>query len=309
MLEPMPETRSVNSVPTLGGEVIDSYMAVKQLGRGAFGVVMAVKSRSNGQLFALKSVPLSRVKDVKHFELELSITKMLNHPNIVRLFQIYREKDQMHLVMEICAGGTLSGILAKTPCLPEDRLGPFLWQMLCGAAYLHHHRIIHRDIKPDNYLVHTQQGRQLLKLADFGLACNFKKGVPVKDILGTPSYVAPEVLAGAYNEKCDIWSLGVVSFVMCCGRHPFTLTERDTAKEVLRRIRRKTMEVHEADWESVAAEAKALVFQMLTWEPLPRPSAKQLVAENLWLRRFGDAERSFKTQDKKGPTCMGCVVS
>ncbi|CAJ1416338.1 unnamed protein product [Effrenium voratum] len=104
--------------------------------------------------------------------------------------------------------------------------------MLSAIAYLHHHRIIHRDIKPENYLVQKQRGVMFLKLADFGLACHFKKGRPMKEILGTPCYVAPEVLLGRYDERCDVWSVGVVSFVLCTGHHPFAYGKSDTAKAV-----------------------------------------------------------------------------
>eukprot|EP00435_Cladocopium_sp_Y103_P054025 s490_g17.t1 len=180
--------------------------------------------------------------------------------------------------------------------------------MLCGVCYLHHHRIIHRDIKPENYLVQRKGELMLLKLADFGLACNFKKGRPLKEMLGTPCYV----LLGRYDERCDVWSIGVVSFVLCTGHHPFAFSNADTAKVVLQRIKANEMDARDwqvscecplnkrdvpqnentdAQWNEVHDEARDLVFKMMQRDPEERPRAKRILAGSTWLQQFDIPDR------------------
>lgn len=304
-LAPMPGMRRMGSVAQPQGDLLDYYCMSRPLGKGSFGVVCAVQHRKSKQIRALKTIPFSKLQDVGGFKDELEIARQLDHPYIVRLHEVFQTTESIQLVMELCGGGTLAGMLALAQKVAMDSAGPgtvarvpqrltgsFAWQMLCGIAYLHHHRIIHRDIKPENYLVSMVKGKLALKLADFGLACRFKKGIFMREVLGTPSYVAPEVLSGHYNEKCDVWSIGVVCFVLCTGLHPFNYDFEDTAKVVMQRIRDGKIGVQEQDWEGTNTEARRLVFQMMARDPMLRPGAKQLVAESDWLQRHKDPARS-----------------
>eukprot|EP00439_Symbiodinium_sp_Y106_P047625 s207_g6.t1 len=314
VLAPMPPVRSLNSVPETQGLLENHYVTTKELGKGSYGVVYCVRHRRTGLLRALKSIPFDKLED----------TAQLNHPYIVKLYEVFQTGERVHLVMELCGGGSLAEMLASAndaavkaagrgyrAKLPVEKTGRVRWQMLAGIAYLHHHRIIHRDIKPENYLVQHRGEHTTLKLADFGLACSFKKGRPLKDILGTPCYVAPEVLNARYDERCDVWSVGVVSFVLCTGHHPFAYGKGDKAKVVLERIRSNHMDPAEAHWDESRKEAKELVFQMLTRDPAvgrdpeQRPSAKKLLAKSLWLQQFDVPERPEEPAANKG--C--CVVS
>lgn len=144
-----------------------------------------------------------------------------------------------------------------------------------------------------------------MKLADVGLACNFTKGRPLKEMLGTPCYVAPEVLLGRYDERCDVWSIGVVSFVLCTGHHPFAFSNADTAKVVLQRIKANEMDARDAQWNEVHDEARDLVFKMMQRDPEERPRAKRILAGSTWLQQFDVPDRSESVQRNNG--C--CVVS
>eukprot|EP00931_Biecheleriopsis_adriatica_P102545 TRINITY_DN7749_c0_g1_i1.p1 TRINITY_DN7749_c0_g1~~TRINITY_DN7749_c0_g1_i1.p1 ORF type:complete len:398 (+),score=79.36 TRINITY_DN7749_c0_g1_i1:129-1322(+) len=297
-LSPMPGIRNACSVREFEGLLENHYTVSKTLGKGAYGVVYEVVQRKTGELRALKSISFEKLEDPGAFKDELAIARQLDHPYIVRLYEVFQTGECVHLVMELCSNGTLSKMLADAnnaaikatgrstarARLPNDLIGKFMWQMLSGIAYLHHHRIIHRDVKPENYLVQTKSPNIFLKLADFGLACFFKKGRPLKDILGTPCYVAPEVLCGRYDERCDIWSIGVVCFVLCIGHHPFARSKGDTAKVVLKRIRDKEIAYGEDDWESICPEAKRHTLQMMEWDAEKRPRAKQIISGSTWLR-------------------------
>lgn len=318
VLAPMPTTRSLSSVPETQGLLENHYVMTRELGKGSYGVVYCARHRRSGEQRALKSIQINKLEEPGHFKDELEIAKQLNHPYVVKLYEVFQTGECVHLVMELCSGGTLADMMesATAAAVKESGLGArakwsaevigrFMWQMLCGVCYLHHHRIIHRDIKPENYLVQRKGELMLLKLADFGLACNFKKGRPLKEMLGTPCYVAPEVLLGRYDERCDVWSIGVVSFVLCTGHHPFAFSNADTAKVVLQRIKANEMDARDAQWNEVHDEARDLVFKMMQRDPEERPRAKRILAGSTWLQQFDVPDRSESVQRNNG--C--CVVS
>lgn len=318
VLAPMPGKRPAGAVLEPQGLLENHYKITKALGKGSYGEVFRVRHRSSGELRALKTIPLNKLEDPGAFKTELDVARQLEHPYIVQLHEVFQTGDCVHLVMELCSGGTLAGMMTSAHAsaeaaagkgararFPDDLIGRFMWQMLSGVAYLHHHRIVHRDIKPENYLIQVLQKELFLKLADFGLACSFKRGRPVRDVLGTPCFVAPEVLTGSYDERCDIWSIGVVCHVLCTGYHPFSATKGDTAKAVLTRIKKgQTEELPESAWSMCSAEARQHVSNLMTRDPEFRPRAKQLCATSTWLQRH---DQPLRKLESGGNSC--CVVS
>ena len=146
--------------------------------------------------------------------------KRQDHPNIVKLYEIYYDKARYYAVMEYCAGGELFDQIVKKPYYSESDAAVVMKQLLSAVSYIHAMGITHRDIKPENLLLDSKEGNQI-KLVDFGSSQVLTKGQMLKERVGTPYYMAPEILAGSYNEKCDIWSCGVILFLLLSGETPF----------------------------------------------------------------------------------------
>lgn len=182
--------------------------------------------------------------------------------------------------------------------LPSRLVAMYTWQMLAGIAYLHHHRYCHRDIKAENYLIESTVDRAPLRLTDFGLSKNFARCKRMSSQVGTPYTCAPEVFSGSYDEKCDIWSVGVVCFMCCTGRWPF---HGKTPEETTLMVQTATLSYIRDDWKWHPSAARALVWLLLTRDPVLRPSAKQVIVDNAWLQSVNGVH--MKSQRGSHPCC------
>jgi len=266
---------------------------LNKLGEGTFGVVRKAKRISDGIIVAVKSLEVSVVKKnrlTSAMEFELAICRVLSHPNIALLHAIYFDDKRIYLVMEFCSAGDLWHQLRKGTYFAEAKIASYMWQMVAGIAYCHHLRICHRDIKPENYLLESAKWDAPIKLIDFGLARVFRSGEPMRSVVGTLHYCAPEVLGKrAYDEKCDIWAIGIVAFVLCTRRSPFDRQEEEMIVN--------DIVVANGDWELLDRRLagddhplKRLIQAMLTREPSQRPQATSFI-ENEWFREQGTATR------------------
>lgn len=272
------------------GKLQDHYeVEGTPLGEGSFGSAFKAKCKTTQIERAVKSIEIKNVKNPARFEREINIAKQLDHPNVVRLFETFRDAKKIYLVMELCTGGELfDRIVDEAPSgFDEQQAATYIRQILSALCYLHAHRFAHRDVKPENFLFHDREADSSLKIIDFGLACHFEPGAPMSTKAGTAYYVAPEVLKGGYNEKCDIWSAGVIAFVLLCGFPPFA---GDTDAEILKKVKEGSFEFRSPEWDPVSHGAKNLVTQMLTVDPSLRPSAEVLLG-NPWLK-FKGAQKS-----------------
>lgn len=191
---------------------------------GSFGKVSLVTHKRTGILRAMKSVRKSHVLKDKGTSLfnELGILKRLDHPNIMKLFELYQDEKHYYLVSEFCAGGELADRLRRAGHFSETSAANYMKQILSAVSYLHGKRVVHRDLKPENMLLDSNRDDAHIKIIDFGAAGPFKHGEKMKLCVGTPHYIAPEVLNRSYDEKCDVWSCGVIMYVLLCGYQPFT---------------------------------------------------------------------------------------
>lgn len=294
----MNDMKDKRNVPiTSHWPIHDIYDFHNMLGKGSYGTVWHGVNKQTDDEFAIKCIPVVRLPDVERLEAEMKILARLRNPYIVRLHEVYRDREHLHLVMDLCRGGDLMdylmGYWSNTSAdvttmhmcggLPWSEVPPLLWQMLAAAAYLHHNRFCHRDIKLENFMLKSSSQRVHLLLADFGLSVRFARGETIRGAVGSLMYVAPEVLVGTYTEKCDIWSIGVTTYCLCTKRNPWgdDLQNQAMVNNITNNIRE--------DWpqSDKPPELMSLVDRLMTPNIAERPSAKMLLRDSAFLRKHG----------------------
>lgn len=254
------------------GPIQAKYRELAIVGRGTWGEVKAVVDIGTGAKRAAKRIPKYFVEDADRFRQEIEIMKCLDHPNIVRLFESFEDSKDIYLVMDFCAGGELFDRLVDGGTFDEALAARIMLQILQAVAYCHSRKVAHRDLKPENFLFLSNSPWSSLKLIDFGLAAKFEPGIPLRTKAGTPYYVSPQVLEGRYGPECDVWSAGVIMYILLCGYPPFnSYSDRGIMEKV------KTAEVMfpKLDWMGVSSDAKHLINCLLNKNPRKRATAEQ----------------------------------
>jgi predicted Ser/Thr protein kinase len=256
------------------------YTVGAQIGQGGFSVVYEGMEKSTGKKVAIKVIDKKKqdAGQLKLLEREITIMQKLKHPNIVGLVDVFTTDLNIFMVLEFVSGGELYDQIIARGNFTEADASSLLRQILSATQYIHENGIAHRDLKPENLLLSNARADEV-KIADFGLSKDFASADAMTTCCGSPSYVAPEVLQqGAYSNACDIWSIGVITYVLLCGFLPFF---GETQEELFDKILTGTFSFNHKCWDDVSAPAKDLVTQMLTLDPLSRPTAKHLL-EHQW---------------------------
>ncbi len=257
--------------PRLHPDMRAMYSVGEVLGSGAFGTVWAGTHRETREKVAIKIVDRQRqlVEDFRLEPAEAEILKKLSHPNIVMLLDYVASDSSLYLVMELVTGGHLQSRLAAIGHYTDADAWPLFAQVVSAVHHLHEHGITHRDIKPENLLFDGEHEGATLKLTDFGLS-TMKEG-RLTTRCGTPSYCAPELLGGeGYGKAVDMWSLGVLAYVMLTGKLPFAGRDRDELFKTIRRGR-----FYFPTGFSVPALAQDLIHRLLRLEPMKRYSTRE----------------------------------
>lgn len=252
------------------------------LGEGSFGEVVRATDRRTGVQRAVKCVEKAFANPLR-LESEIHFQEQLDHENIVKLIDVFETVDVAYLVLECCEGGDLFERLEEQQWFEEGASYKIVHQLLLAVAYLHSHELAHRDIKLDNLAFDQQSVESTVKLLDFGLAKRYDAGCSPNmwTTVGTARYVSPQVLEGAYDESCDVWSSGIVAFGLLSGCAPFG---GETDEEVVAKVRAGVFTFWESDWEGVSKDAKDVVMQMLTYDARNRPCAEELL-KHRWFSR------------------------
>merc|ERR1719156_122905 len=281
----------------------------KKMGEGSYGAVSKCTNKSTGVVRAVKSISKAQMKNIDRFKQEIAIMKMMDHPNIIKLYETFEDHRNIYLIMEICSGGELFDRIIETGHFTEVQAAIVMQQILRGIFYMHEIKLTHRDLKPENFLFQTKDPIEkcTLKIIDFGLSCKFSEGTVLTTKAGTPYYVAPQVLAGKYDQLADLWSCGVIMYVLLCGYPPFY---GETDADVLTKVRLGNFSFNAADWKNVSEDAKNLIRMLLKMNPRDRYTAEQAM-NHVWIKNkapkaqavplqasFVDNLRGFRSQNK-----------
>lgn len=262
----------------------DRYLVDRELGRGEFGVTYLCIDRDTRELLACKSISKRKLRtavDIEDVRREVGIMKHLpKNSSIVSLKEACEDDNAVHLVMELCEGGELFDRIVARGHYTERAAAAVTRTIVEVVQLCHKHGVIHRDLKPENFLFANKKENSPLKAIDFGLSIFFKPGERFSEIVGSPYYMAPEVLKRNYGPEIDIWSAGVILYILLCGVPPFWAeSEQGVAQAILRGL----IDFKRDPWPNVSESAKSLVRQMLEPDPKLRLTAKQ-VLEHPWLQ-------------------------
>ena len=257
----------------------DDYEPSKKIGKGGFGKVFQVRNKATNKLYACKKLSKLNIQNLEKFQKEIKILMQMDHPNIIKLYKVYESDNSLDLIMEECFGGELFDRILKRIKADEmytEKEACKLMEQIMGAIdYCHHQGIVHRDLKPENIL-YIKEGSETdnpIKIVDFGLSQSFDlKGV-LKSKVGTAYYVPPEILAGNYTEKCDVWSAGVILFILLSGEPPFNGSSDGI---IYSNIKKLKFDFSNEKWKNISNEAKDLISRMLIPEE-KRLSASQVL--------------------------------
>jgi len=286
---PSSSTRTQYESPNAvsGGKVEDNYDIGEEIGRGAFSVVKRAKQKRTGNGYAIKFIEKKYVDktDLVLLGREIDIMKKVNHPNVLKLQEVYETDETISLVMELVDGGELFYKIVEKGNYSEKDAVKIVRQMVQGVDYLHAQGIAHRDLKPENLLC-SMDSRDEFKpfrvvIADFGLSKAFDDGNPLKTSCGTPDYVAPEVITaeGEYDASVDMWSCGVITYVLLCGFSPFLSMDQTGLFE---KIMKAEYDFPDPEWTHISENAKDFIRKLLVKDRHERYTAKQCLAHP-WL--------------------------
>mmetsp|Transcript_24087 Transcript_24087/g.52156 ORF Transcript_24087/g.52156 Transcript_24087/m.52156 type:complete len:419 (-) Transcript_24087:37-1293(-) len=279
------------------------------IGCGNYGIIRRCSHRLTGDTYAIKSIPKSkeecrarRVKNVSTIESikrEAAILKQVHHPGIVRLVETYEDAKYLHLVTEMCSGGMLfDRIIAKDKKpFTEREAATMVKSILEAVAYLHDElNVVHRDIKCENFLFKRSPDDCLsMKLIDFGMSRECHENV-MKTSIGTVYYIAPEVLSKSYGKKCDLWSVGVVAYMIICGYYPFY---GDSTAKIIRHVKSGNFDFPAKEWGKVSSSAKDFISSLLTVDPNVRPAAVAAM-EHPWIVKQTAEKKSLSRRVSRG---------
>ncbi|GKC27521.1 calcium-dependent protein kinase 1-like protein, partial [Tanacetum coccineum] len=271
------------------GNLKDFYTLGKKLGQGQFGTTYLCIDKASGELLACKSIAKRKLltdDDVEDVRREVQIMHHLaEHPNVISIKGAYEDAVAVHLVMELCAGGELFDRIIQRGHYTERKAAELTRTIVGVVEACHSLGVMHRDLKPENFLLVDKREDALLKTIDFGLSVFFKPGETFHDVVGSPYYVAPEILRKSYGPEADVWSAGVIVYILLSGVPPFWA---ETEQGIFEQVLHGDLDFASDPWPSISDGAKDLVRRMLVRDPKKRLTAHEVLCHP-WVQVDGVA--------------------
>ncbi|KAL5709000.1 non-specific serine/threonine protein kinase [Ranunculus cassubicifolius] len=271
------------------GHLKEFYSLGKKLGQGQFGTTFLCVNKETGKEYACKSIAKRKLiseEDVEDVRREIQIMHhMAGNPNVVSIKGAYEDAVAVHLVMELCAGGELFDRIIQRGHYTERKAAKLARTIVGVVEACHSLGVMHRDLKPENFLFVNQQEEAHLKTIDFGLSMFFKPGETFTDVVGSPYYVAPEVLRKHYGPEADVWSAGVIVYILLSGVPPFWA---ESEQGIFDQVLNGDLDFSSDPWPSISESAKDLVRRMLIRDPKRRLTAHEVLCHP-WVQVDGVA--------------------
>lgn len=273
------------------------YKIMDKIGSGTFGKVYKVLHIATKSLRAMKVVKIDTVNyqdDDRTFLKEIEILSILDHPNIIKLYEYYVDDLNYYFITDFAEGGELYEKIYEIRNYQECDSACIMEQLLSAISYMHSKGVVHRDIKPENILLETSKSGDLnIKIIDFGTANFYDKNTKLTLKVGTPYYIAPEVLKKDYSNKCDIWSCGVIMYILLSGSPPFDGSDDQV---IMEKVRKGDFYFKSKEWEFISEEAKDLISKMLTYDQKKRVSADGAL-QHPWIVNFNKLRKDKNKDD------------
>jgi len=274
------------------GGVPSDYQLNEKIGEGAFAEVIKAFHKPTRQFRAVKRIDKrglhidqltysSRLK-------EMQILKDLDHPNILRCYEFFEDHESFYISSEYCGGGEIYDELIKLKKFSEVQAAQIMYQLLSTVAYCHSKRIIHRDLKPENILLAEKSPELFIKVADFGSSNYLDPHRRLNGCFGSAYYIAPEVLSGAYDEKCDVWSCGIIMYIITTGKPPYPGRNEN---EIIEQAKNRPLQLTEHNAFGLSPEAVQLISRLIVKNPEYRISALEAL-NHPWFAKYRDSKNA-----------------
>jgi len=265
-------------------QIEDVYTFERELGKGAFSVVKLGINKNTKEEVAIKIIEKKNVEqDLHRLATEMQVLKSVNHPNIIKLKDIFETDTMLYIVTEVVTGGELFDRIVSKGSYSERDAAMLIKKLVAALEYLHSKNIVHRDLKPENLLLKSPQEDTEVKLADFGLSKVLGTEVMMQTACGTPGYVAPEILQTSetgYGKEVDMWSVGVITYILLCGFPPFY---NDNVAQLFESIINADFDYPSEYWDHISDDAIDFIDSLLITDPEKRMSATQAL-QHSWLQ-------------------------
>jgi len=253
------------------------------VGKGAFGEVRRAVHKKTNMTRAVKIIYKESTDKEEQEKLinEVNVVKTLDHANIMKVLEFFQDEHHFYIVSEFYNGGELFDRIISMKNFTEKMAAATIKQILSAVSYCHSHNIVHRDLKPENVLYESKKEDAQLKVIDFGTSKQFDANSKMNQKFGTAYYIAPEVLKRKYNEKCDVWSCGVILYILLCGYPPFN---GDNDKIIMDKVALGKYDFHHEEWKGVSEDAKKFIRKLMELDVPNRYSALQAL-DDPWLKK------------------------